>query len=325
MMTTALTQGIDQLNTRTNKICRAIVGYQFQTDISKCFSAITMRRLPFVNMKGELLGFFRGYTNAADFRKLGCKFWDKNANETKTWLTNELRKGEDDLGPIYGKQWTDWVNREIAIGDAERDIYLKRGYEVTMYAKQKDNDTEYQYLMERHINQLEKVLHTLITNPSDRRCIVSGWNVGELDMMALPPCHMDYKFVVIEGILHCVMGIRSWDLYLGAPSNIAATALFASIMARLAGYKPGTITIQATNAHLYEDSFEATELLLKREVRDLPTLYLSDNIKQITNLEDIKGAFERIEPSDIDLIGYMPNTDLLIGKDGKEIVVEMAA
>jgi len=330
LLSTALTSGIDQLNTRTNKICRAIVGYQIQFDISEYFPATTIRRMPIISTIGELLGFFRGYDNAEDFRKLKCGFWTKNANETETWLINPVRQGTDDLGRIYGKQWTDWIDRRlVSHQEAERLIATDPRYKLIGTVISGDaetvQDTNADCLIERRINQLEEALRKLITDPTDRRIIVSGWNVGELDLMALPPCHMDYKFVVIEGVLHCVMGIRSWDLYLGAPANIAETAIFTAVMARLAGYKLGTITIQATNAHLYENSFEATELLLKREPRQLPHLVLSDNIKQITDLADIKGAFERIEPSDIKLVDYDPIMEDLIDKNGNVIYVEMAA
>lgn len=161
-------------------------------------------------------------------------------------------------------------------------------------------------LMERSINQLENALRTIITNPSDRRTIVSGWNPAEFDQMALPPCHMDYRFVAFENTktLHVVMTIRSWDLFLGASFNIASTALFLSIMARLAGYTPGMVTIQATNAHIYEDHFEQVKELLTREHFAAPQLVLSDRIKPIANLDEIAGVFTRIEPSDIALEGY---------------------
>lgn len=88
-------QGVDQYNTRTNKLCRALVGHQVQYDLRQGFPALTTRKLPFKNIVGELLGFFRGVTSAADFRALGCHFWDINANETPAWLASPYRQGHD--------------------------------------------------------------------------------------------------------------------------------------------------------------------------------------------------------------------------------------
>ena len=219
-------QGVDQYNTRTNKLCRALVGHQVQYDLRQGFPALTTRKLPFKNIVGELLGFFRGVTSAADFRALGCHFWDINANETPAWLASPYRQGRDSLGPVYGKQWTAWVDRRIADTPAERDRLLGLGYQVRMCADDvSEEGKKTEWLMQRTINQLENALTKLLTDPSDRRVIVSGWNVAELDMMALPPCHMDYRFVAFENprVLNLVMTIRSWDLFLGAPANICAT------------------------------------------------------------------------------------------------------
>lgn len=91
-----MAHGVDQHNVRTGKLCRALVGHQFQFDLREGFPALTTRKLPFKNIVGELLGFFRGYDNAADFRALGCSFWDINANETPAWLASPYRRGQDD-------------------------------------------------------------------------------------------------------------------------------------------------------------------------------------------------------------------------------------
>lgn len=207
-----LEQGVDQLNTRTGKICRALVGQQLQYDLRDGFPALTTRKLPFRNLVGELLGFFRGYDSAADFRALGCSFWDQNANETAAWLANPYRKGVDDLGRIYGKQWTDWKDSRVVNTPVERDLLLAQGFSQRMYDAEQGL-----YLLERKINQLEHALYKLIADPSDRRIIVSAWRPDEFDRMALAPCHVDYRFVAFENpkVLNVVMTIRSWDLFLG--------------------------------------------------------------------------------------------------------------
>lgn len=301
-----LEHGQDQFNTRTGEMCRAVVGYQLQYDLAAGFPAITTKKLAFNNMKGELLGFFRGYTNAADFRALGCTVWDDNANKTPAWLANPNRKpGLDDLGLVYGKQWTDWqAYREVPVHDVvTADRLFEAGYRLVA----EDANTA---VFKRGINQLENALSKLLTDPSDRRIIVSGWNVADFDRMALPPCHMDYRFVAFDGptpdapkVLHVVMTIRSWDLFLGAPFNIASTALFLAIMARLAAMTPGTISIQATNAHIYAGHAEQVREQLSRAHLPPPALRLSDRIQPVTPAT-VAGAFARIEPEDIWLEGY---------------------
>ncbi len=293
-------KGIDVYNERTKKTCRTLVGATLEYDLStRLFPATTSKRLAFKGVRGELLGFFRGYDSAADFRALGCNVWNDNANKTAAWLANRWRKGEDSLGRIYGKQWTDWQAYQIV--DAHPDDVIAT--EVDGYVLTMRDPIRGKALYVKSINQLEKVLHTLLTNPSDRRCIVSGWNVGELDRMALPPCHMDYRFVAIKDTLHVVMTIRSWDLGLGAPFNIASTALFLEIMSRLSGFKAGKVTIQATNAHIYEDHFDAIEEQLSRPLFDPPSLLVSDRIRNV-DLNSINGAFSRLEVDDFNLTNY---------------------
>lgn len=299
-------EGYDIMNERTGKVCRTMVGAQLKFDLREGFPAITTKKLAFAGVLGELLGFFRGYTSAADFRALGCKVWDQNANETAAWLANPNRRGVDDLGPVYGAQWTDWhAYREIDLADdALIADATQRGCELIAM-----NPSKTVGVFLNRINQLERALHTLITNPSDRRIIVSGWNVGEIDRMALPPCHMDYRFVSVPTSpghapkLHVVMTIRSWDTFLGGPFNIASTAIFLAIMARLSGHEAGTVTIQATNAHIYEDHFDQVTVQLGRDHLQPPRLWLSDHIKAV-KADEVTGAFTRIEPVDVQLSGY---------------------
>lgn len=306
LLANIMANGKDQFNVRTGKICKALVGAQLQYDLAEGFPAITTKKLAFNTMKGELLGFFRGYTNAADFRELGCNIWDANANQTPAWLANPYRKGEDDLGRIYGAQWTGW--RDLRLVDDPKELeYLKnQGFELVDV----DDHSNIHYLAYRKINQIENALTKLLTDPSDRRIIISGWNPSELDQAALPPCHMDYRFVAFDGptkeskkVLHVVMTQRSCDLFLGIPFNIASTSLFLAIMARLANMDAGTVTIQMTNVHIYEDHYEQVQEQLTRNHYEAPQLVLGEAIKHV-NVDQVSGAFTKIEPSDIYLTGY---------------------
>lgn len=204
-------QGINQLNKRTGEVCRFLVGEQIEYDVSVLFPAVTSKKLAFKGMKGELLGFFRGLDNAADFRALDCHIWDQNANETVAWLNNPYRKGTDDLGRIYGVQWTRWRDRRFVGFDEFNRLVPDENSEYKClghFYNSQTNST--QWIIEREINQLENALRTIITDPSNRRIIVNGWNVAELDQMALVPCHMSYHFVpVIDTMtLNLVMVIR---------------------------------------------------------------------------------------------------------------------
>ena len=291
-------EGIDVFNERTKKMCKVLVGAQLEFDLSNGdFPAVTTKKLAFKTMMGELLGFFRGYDNAADFRSLNCGIWNQNANETPAWLANPNRRGEDDLGRIYGKQWIDWKSYRVVTGLKEVKPELD-DYRLEMY-DQYNNKALYV----RSINQLEKALHNIITNPYDRSIIVSAWNPGELDQMALPPCHLTYNFIPINDKLNVVMSIRSQDIFLGCPFNIASTALFLSIMAELSGYIPGKVIIQMANAHIYEDHQDAVKEQLNNPIFSSPQLMLSSNIKKVT-LDEIPGVFTRITPEDIWLENY---------------------
>lgn len=296
-----LTNGKDVFNKRTGTVCKTIIGTQLTFDMAEGFPALTLRKLPVKNTIGELIGFFRGYTSAADFRAVGCNFWNKNANETTAWLENPNRKGEDDCGNIYGKQWTAWETTRVSFSD-EQDDYLKdNGWSIIGYTPGDNNA-----IFQKQINQLENLVHKIITDPSDRRLIVSGWNIGEFDLMSLPPCHIQYNFLPMEDdrTMSVIMTIRSMDVFLGTPANIASTAMFLAIVCRLTGYTPDKVIVQGANAHLYENSLEGAKELISRGHFPSPTLKLSDNIQQITSFNDIKGCFERIQPEDISLEGY---------------------
>lgn len=298
-----LDSGVLQSN-RTGIDSWMIPGEIMKFDLSEGFPLMTSKKMPVKGMTGELLAFFRGYTSAADFRKMGCLFWDQNANENKAWLNNPHRKDHDDLGRVYGKQWTDWKRWE-AIDDRARVEHMVReqGFEVVSY-----DETLGLWVLRKGINQLENALHTLLTNPDDRRIVITGWRIDEFDKMALPPCHMDYEFIADtkNRKLHLCMFQRSCDLFLGVPVNIASASLFLEIMAKLSGFEPGTFTHFLGNAHIYSDHIDQVNELLSRDIPELPRVQLSDNIRKIENLSDIKGAFERIEPSDIKFVNYAP-------------------
>lgn len=171
-----------------------------------------------------------------------------NENRVKIW--DEWADEEGNLGPVYGAQWTQW--------------------------RKPDGSS---------VNQIEEVIEAIKTHPASRRHIVSAWNVGELDQMALPPCHAFFQFYVNEqeGSLSCQLYQRSADLFLGVPFNIASYALLTLMVAQVCGLKPGEFVHTFGDLHIYRNHLEQVKLQLSREPRPLPTMHLNPERKHITD------------------------------------------
>ncbi|MDO9179215.1 MAG: thymidylate synthase [Agitococcus sp.] len=277
-----------------------IPGHTLKFDMADGFPAITSKKLAFKTLVAELVGFFRGFDNAVSFRELGCKIWDGNANETTAWLNNPARKGTDDLGRCYPKQWTDWRDTRCVPTKAEADALVDKGY--TLIAEDLQRNA---WVVEKGINQLENALRAIMTNPNDRQILISAWRPDEHDRCALASCHVVYQFIVDTNTntLHLCLFQRSFDTFLAF--NIATAALFLEIMAKLSGTTAGTFTHFIGDAHIYLNHFDQVDTLLSREHYPQPTLVFGDSIPTLTSISDIPGVFERIEPQDIVLTNYI--------------------
>lgn len=165
-------------------------------------------------------------------------------NKVNIW--NEWADENGDLGPVYGYQWRSWP---------------------------KSDGT--------HIDQIKQVVDSIKTNPDSRRHIVSAWNVGELDEMALPPCHLLFQFYVANGELSCQMYQRSCDIFLGVPFNIASYALLTMMMAQATGLKPGELVHTLGDAHIYLNHLDQVKLQLTREPMPSPQMILNPSVKNI--------------------------------------------
>ena len=165
-------------------------------------------------------------------------------NGVKIW--DEWADENGDLGPVYGKQWRRWETPDGRV-----------------------------------IDQITQLVHSLKNNPDSRRHIVSAWNPGDVDNMALPPCHCLFQFYVANGKLSCQLYQRSADIFLGVPFNIASYALFTMMLAQVCGYQPGEFVHTFGDAHLYSNHFEQARLQLSREPRALPTLWINPDVKDI--------------------------------------------
>jgi thymidylate synthase len=299
MISTILRTGRRRPN-RTGTDTLFVPGFMLKFDLEKDgFPAITTKRLAFKAAKGELLGMFRGYDSAAQFRSIDCKVWDANANETKAWLASPYREGLDSMGRTYPKQWTDWRDWREARTKEAADDFVSKGYELIAYDAPRGV-----WVFRRGINQLERALEAIMTTPTDRRIMVTGWRPDEFDQMCLPPCHTEYMWLVdVESkTLHMCMFQRSFDTFLAF--NIAIAALFLEIMAKLSGYKAGSFSHFISDAHVYVTHIQAAELMLSREHKPQPRLRLGASIPTLTSVDEIPGVFVRIEPGDITLEGY---------------------
>ena len=181
-------------------------------------------------------------------------------NGVRIW--NEWADADGNLGPVYGYQWRSWPASDG-----------------------------------RHIDQVSAVVNSLKNNPDSRRHIVSAWNVGDLEKMALPPCHVLFQFYVAGGRLSCQLYQRSADIFLGVPFNIASYSLLALMMAQVTGLNPGEFIHTFGDAHIYLNHIEQVKLQLTREPRPLPVMTLNPEVKDIFSFK-----YE-----DFTLTGYDPH------------------
>lgn len=300
---------------RTGIRTLSVPGASVRFDLRQGFPAVTTKKLAWKAVVGELVGFLRGATSAADFRALGCKVWDQNANENAAWLANPYRKGQDDLGPVYGAQWRRWqaykaIDVDMSTEPADPSWMPKlaaakaAGYSSLGGVLIKGR---VHTMMHKEVDQLGDCLKTIITNPTDRRIIYHGWNPAVLDEIALPACHLLKQFLcnpeTREISMLCYM--RSVDVGLGLPFNVAHEAAMLHLVGRLTGYTPRTLTMHLGDTHIYENHMDMVREQLKREPLPPPVLKLSERIPAFAET----GVFapewlDLVEPSDFELVGY---------------------
>ncbi len=176
-------------------------------------------------------------------------------------IWDEWADAQGNLGPVYGKQWRSW---ETTDG--------------------------------RTIDQISEALHLIKNQPDSRRILVSAWNVGELDRMALMPCHCLFQFYVAKGTLSCQLYQRSADLFLGVPFNIASYALLTMMMAQVCGLKPGEFVHTFGDAHIYNNHFEQVTLQLSREPRPYPVMRLNPAVQDLYAFTYEDFSLEQYDP-----------------------------
>ena len=146
------------------------------------------------------------------------------------------------------------------------------------------------------IDQLANLLEEIRTNPDSRRLVLSAWNVGELDAMKLPPCHLLFQFNVSAGRLHCGMTMRSCDVFLGLPFNIASYALLTMMVAQVTDLEPGDLIVSLGDTHIYQNHFEQARLQIEREPRPLPRMRLNPAVKSLFDFRYEDFSLEGYDP-----------------------------
>ena len=233
---------------RTGTGTRSIFGTQMRFDLADGFPLLTTKKVHLKSIIHELLWFISGSTNIHYLQENGVRIWNEWADEN------------GDLGPVYGKQWRDWVTPDG-----------------------------------RHIDQLSNALDLIKHHPESRRIIVCAWNPSDVDQMALPPCHTLYQFYVNNGKLSCQLYQRSCDMFLGVPFNIASYSLLTMMVAAVCDLKPGEFVWTGGDTHIYKNHFDQVRLQLERSPRKLPVM----KIKRIPDsLFDFK--YEDFELTDYD-------------------------
>ena len=247
---------------RTGTGTLSVFGHQMRFDLQAGFPMMTTKKLHLKSILHELIWFIRGETNIRYLCQNGVRIWD-DWPYAKYKASGDF-KGEDirafaariaedaafaekwgELGPVYGHQWRSWPGPNGAV------------------------------------DQLKQVLEDLRLNPDSRRHIVSAWNPGYIDQMALPPCHAFFQFYVAEGKLSCQLYQRSADIFLGVPFNSASYALLVHFMAHDLGLEVGDFVHTLGDAHIYSNHLDQVKLQISREPRTLPTLWLNPDVNSL--------------------------------------------
>lgn len=258
----------DERVDRTGVGTRAVFGATMRFDLANnAIPLLTTKRVYWKTATREMLWFLTGDTNIRELVKQKVHIWtdwplDKYRQETGEDIdrdTFEQRIIDDeafalqwgDLGPVYGKQWVDWPRYTPVDNGAGEELYRRE---------------------EQGINQIKLLIDGLKNNPGSRRHIFTGWNVAELDQMALPPCHKTYQFYVSNGKLSGCLYQRSCDLGLGFAFNVYSAALLIRMIAQQCDLQPGELVWHGGDVHLYLNHAELVEAQLERTPSGAPTL-----------------------------------------------------
>lgn len=256
---------------------------QFE-DISKAFPLLTTKKVFFRGIVEELLWFLRGSTDANELKNKNVNIW--NGNSSREYLDsiglNNYREGE--LGPVYGWQWRKFGKK---------------------YGDQGAPDSN------MGSDQIKLILIELLKDNNSRRAVLSAWNPEDLDKMALPPCHILYIFNKTSSGLSCLLTMRSSDLFLGLPFNIASCALLTIIIAHILHIKASKISISICDAHIYMEHIEQVKTQIKLDIYDSPNVIIKKPAPPIeSSIEEKIEWIEGLSYSDFELVNYKSHNTL---------------
>lgn len=254
---------------RTGVGTKSLFGLQMRFNLQEGFPAVTTKKLAWRAVVSELLWFIEGSGDENRLKEIlhGNRYsekktiWSDNASAAY-WTKKRLQRHPGDLGRIYGVQWRRWRKPLVRINKV---------------------------VLQNH-DQLLELIEGIKSDPYGRRHIITAWNPGELDLMALPPCHCFAQFYVNNGRLSCQMYQRSADMFLGVPFNIASYALFTHMIAQVCNLEVNELIITIGDAHIYENHIDQVKEQLKRKPFKSPKLELNSNISNITEftMDDVK-------------------------------------
>lgn len=273
-----LSEGVKKED-RTGTGTISVFGHQMRFDLNEGFPLITTKKVHLKSIIHELLWFLKGETNIEYLVKNGVHIWDdwpyakyrksdeyfgESIKEFADKVATDKRFAEKwgELGPVYGYQWRSWPTPDGG-----------------------------------KIDQIRQVIHQLKNSPDSRRILVSAWNVGYVDQMALPPCHTFFQFYVANKKLSCQLYQRSADVFLGVPFNIASYALLTMMLAQVTGLKPGEFIHTFGDAHIYINHLDQVNEQLSRDFKPLPEMKLN---------QEVNDLFE-FTFSDFELLNYNPH------------------
>ncbi|XP_037613228.1 thymidylate synthase isoform X1 [Sebastes umbrosus] len=259
---------------RTGTGIISLFGAQVRYSLRDQFPLLTTKKVFWKGVLEELLWFVKGSTNAKELSAKGVKIWD--ANGSRNFLDNLgfTDREEGDLGPVYGFQWRHFGAEYTNMHAAD---YTGQG-----------------------VDQLQKIIDTINTNPEDRRIIMCAWNSKDLPLMALPPCHTLCQFYVCDGELSCQLYQRSGDMGLGVPFNIASYALLTYMIAHITGLTPGDFVHTLGDAHVYVNHIEPLKIQLDREIRPFPKLKI---LRKVESIDDFRAE-------DFEICDYNPHPSI---------------
>ncbi|ASZ77835.1 thymidylate synthase [Salmonella phage SH9] len=247
-----LEEGVWVTNPRTGVRCLTIIDADFTFNVGVGELPLVSTRKAFAKQAiMEMIGYLRGYDSAAQFRAIGVNTWNANANENIAWLGNPFRKGEDDMGRVYGVQGRHWTNSDGMVFD-----------------------------------QLAKVYHNLKRGIDDRGEILTFWNPGEFRKGCLRPCMHTHQFSILGDTLYLNSFQRSNDFLLGQVFNMVQCYALLAIMAQITGLKPGIARQKIINLHIYEDQYNVLmeHKQFDREPFASPTLEINPNIRTLDDV-----------------------------------------